>query len=76
MQWYWLVCGILMLLMEFGIKGKLICFFGLSALIAGAVYFFHPLPLLWQFTIFGGGGVFFSAGYHFLRYSRRKHQSR
>lgn len=58
MYWYWIVCGVLMILMEFGIPGFVICFFGISALIVGGLcFFFAGLPLLWQLLIFGIGGA-------------------
>ena len=66
MHWYWLVCGILMILMEFGIKGRIICFFGVSALLAAIAYMVKPMPMWWQLVIFCGGGILLAAGYHLL----------
>jgi membrane protein implicated in regulation of membrane protease activity len=58
MYWYWLICGVLMILMEFGIPGFVICFFGVSALITGGLsYFFPELALAWQLLIFSAGGA-------------------
>ena len=58
MHWYWIICGILMILMEFGMPGFVICFFGLSALITGGVVFVFPaLTLVWQLLIFAIGGA-------------------
>ena len=58
MYWYWFICGVLLILMEFSIPGFVICFFG-SALLTGAINFFAPhLALTWQLLIFALGGVF------------------
>ncbi|MBE6359448.1 MAG: NfeD family protein [Lentisphaerae bacterium] len=59
MYWYWFVCGVLLILMEFSIPGFVICFFGISALLTGGIKFFVPhLALTWQLLIFAFGGVF------------------
>lgn len=58
LYWYWLVCGIVLILMEFIVSGFVICFFGISALATAAVdYFFPACPLAGQLLIFALGGV-------------------
>ncbi|MBE6390053.1 MAG: NfeD family protein [Lentisphaerae bacterium] len=58
MHWYWLVSGVIMILLEFVIPGLVICFFGLSALIvSGLNCLFPQISLIWQLLIFASGGV-------------------
>ena len=58
MFWYWLVSGLLLILFEFAVPGLVVCFFGVSALIVGALKYFIPeLGLAWQLIIFAVGGL-------------------
>ena len=56
--WFWLAGGVVMILLELVIPGFVICFFGISALIAGVVNFFFPaFPLIGQLLLFALGGA-------------------
>lgn len=58
LYWYWIVCGIILILMEFIVPGFVICFFGISALATAVVdYFFPACPLAGQLLVFALGGV-------------------
>ena len=58
MHWYWLICGVVMLLLEFIIPGLVICFFGVAALLVGGlIYFFPGVLLVWQLLIFAVAGA-------------------
>jgi membrane protein implicated in regulation of membrane protease activity len=54
----WLVVGIVLILLEFVIPGVVICFFGVSAIIASAIVFiFSGIALTYQLLIFAIGGA-------------------
>lgn len=58
LYWIWLAAGVLMILLELVIPGFVICFFGISALIAGIVDFLFPsFPLIGQLLLFALGGA-------------------
>ncbi len=68
MHWYWLVCGILMILMELGMRRGLIVFFGISAMISGAAVYFYPAVVLrWQMVIFVTAGVALCGAWQLLK---------
>lgn len=76
MYWYWLVCGVFMILLEFVIPGLVICFFGISALLVSLMnYLFPQVALIWQLLIFALGGVAFALLCRWLipGVSRKKH---
>ena len=55
--WFWLIAGVVLIVLEFPIPGFVIFFFGVSALICGGVLLLFPgLPLVWQVLIFAVGG--------------------
>ena len=55
--WHWLIAGVVMILLEFPIPGFVICFFGVSALLTGALLLLFPcIGLVWQILIFAFGG--------------------
>ncbi len=56
--WFWLAGGVLMILLELVMPGFVICFFGISALVAGGMNFFFPgFPLIGQLLLFSLGGA-------------------
>ena len=58
LYWIWLAAGVLMILLELVVPGFVICFFGISALVAGAVDFFFPaFSLIGQLLLFALGGA-------------------
>ena len=58
LYWIWLAAGVLMILLELVMPGFVICFFGISALIAGIVDFLFPsFPLIGQLLLFALGGA-------------------
>jgi membrane protein implicated in regulation of membrane protease activity len=58
LYWIWFGAGVLMILIELGMPGFVICFFGISALAAGFAKFFFPsFPLIGQLLLFAVGGA-------------------
>lgn len=76
MHWYWLVCGVLMILMEFGMRSRMVIFFGISALIAGGVIYRYPgVSLKTQMTIFIASGVVLAVLWQILRWRLKNKKS-
>ena len=54
----WLIIGTILILSEFIVPGFVICFFGVSAIVTGVLYWFVPgLSLSWQIMLFAILGV-------------------
>ena len=54
----WLIIGTILILSEFIVPGFVICFFGVSAIVTGVLYWFVPgLFLSWQIMLFAILGV-------------------
>ncbi len=54
-QLYWLIIGVLMLLLEMALPGFVLFFFGLGALVVSAVLWLLPagsMPIVWQLVLF------------------------
>lgn len=49
---YWLIIGVMLLLLELALPGFILFFFGLAALITAAVAWLTPLEIAWQLAIF------------------------
>ncbi len=53
LPWAWIICGIIMIIMEFFTPGFIICFFGAGAVLTGLLAGIFPaLPPVWQIVFF------------------------
>ena len=67
-HWWWFIAGVALILAEFSVPGLYICFFGIGALLTGAVVWMFPcLPLAAEVLLFVVLSVLFLLGCRWLR---------
>jgi inner membrane protein len=58
--WHWIVLGIVLMLAELAVPAFFLVWFGLGAVIVGAIVFVFPgLPLAWQVIFWTGSSIAF-----------------
>ena len=58
--WHWIVLGIVLMLAELAVPAFFLVWFGLGAVIVGAIVFLFPgLPLAWQVILWTGSSIAF-----------------
>lgn len=73
--WHWLVFGMLLVGLEIFLPSFTALWFGVGALIVGALLFLFPeLPLVWQILIWTGASVAFT--WAWFRYFRHRSPDR
>ena len=66
-HWWWFIAGVAMILAEFSVPGLYICFFGIGALLTGAlVWVFPHLSLTVEVLLFSVLSVLFLLGCRWL----------